>query len=150
MSHRLFACVPCSAQSHKECIEHLHIRDKGIETPDLVGAQRANRREIFVENFLASFAGVMQVQRHILITINGAFDFDLDIVAVKSLGSLENPFNAMRFPGHDALSRQTPHDVIGHDRCQDSCVAAAKSSDEFLGHFSFFPFRSSCSSKQVV
>src|ERR1700722_13601982 len=54
--HGRYTVSGVGTRLNKEYVEHVHIRNKGVVTPELVGTQQANRREIFVENFVASFA----------------------------------------------------------------------------------------------
>jgi hypothetical protein len=47
--------------SDKVRIEHLHVGDEGIETPDLVPTKRADRGQMLIENLVPALAGVVKV-----------------------------------------------------------------------------------------
>jgi hypothetical protein len=47
--------------SDKERFEHLHVGDEGIETTDLVAAERADRSQMLIENLVPTFGGVVEM-----------------------------------------------------------------------------------------
>jgi hypothetical protein len=66
-------------------MQPVDLREQGVETPPLFGAQQSNRRETLVDDFVTLSDDWMHAQDDVRIDTNDVVDSDRHVVAVRGL-----------------------------------------------------------------